>query len=94
LKILDLIWLDEIVDKLIQKHHVEPREVVEILKSKPHFRYIEKGHRKGENVYAAMGQTRNGRYLIVFFVLKKEGQALVISAREMTNAERKRYEEK
>jgi hypothetical protein len=32
-----------------------------------HFRFVEKGHRRGENVYSAMGQTSGGRYLIVFF---------------------------
>jgi len=32
----------------------------------PYFRFVEKGHRSGENVYAARGQTKNGRYLIVF----------------------------
>lgn len=94
LKISDIVWLDEIVDKLAQKHNLEPEEIVEVLQSKPSFRYVEKGHRKGEDVYSAMGQTGSGRYLIVFFVLKKTGQALVVSARNMTNAEKKRYEEK
>ena len=94
LEINEIIWLDEIVDKLIQKHGVEPGEVMEVLRSKPHFRYVEKGHRKGEGVYAAMGRTRSGRKLIIFFVLKDGGKALVISAREMTDAERKKYDEK
>jgi hypothetical protein len=39
-----------------------------------------------------MGQTQSGRYLIIFFILKKKRDALVLSAREMTRAERKRYE--
>jgi hypothetical protein len=55
---------------------------------------LEKGHRRGENVYAALGQTRAGRYMIVFFVRKKTNEALVVSARDMTAAERKRYEKK
>jgi uncharacterized DUF497 family protein len=54
--------------------------------------YISEGHRRGENVYAAMGQTLAGRYLIIFFVLKTDHRALVVSARDMAPAERNRYE--
>jgi len=45
--------------------------VKEILNQRSHFRFAEKGHRKGEDVYAAMGQTYAGRYLTIFFVYKK-----------------------
>jgi hypothetical protein len=31
---------------------------------------MSKGQVKGENVYAAYGQTDGGRYLIVFYILK------------------------
>jgi uncharacterized DUF497 family protein len=94
LKIKRIIWLDKIVEKLIQKHHVSQNEVKEVLDSKPYFRFVEKGHREGENVYAAMGQTISGRYLIVFFVYKKDGNALILSARDMTHAERRKYEQR
>ena len=93
MKIKSLVWLDEVIEKLSQKHNVSPHEVKEILESEPHFRFVEKGHRQGENVYSALGQTRGGRYLIVFFVYKKGGGVLVLSARDMTPRERKRYEE-
>jgi uncharacterized DUF497 family protein len=62
-----LIWIDEIIDKLAKKHNVSQDEVWEILSNRPYFRFVEKGHRSGENVYAALGQTESGRYLIVFF---------------------------
>ena len=94
MKIKGLIWVDEIIDKLDRKHHVDQREVFEVLTNRPHFRFIEKGHRPGENVYAALGQTKNGRYLIVFFIYKKDGRAVILSARDMTSTERKRYEER
>jgi len=93
LKIKSLIWLDEVIEKLSRKHNVSPDEVKEILESDPHFRFVEKGHRERENVYSALGQTQGGRYLIIFFVYKKGGGALVLSARDMTPRERKRYEE-
>ena len=66
-------------------------EVREVLEDHPHFRFVEKGHRRGENVYACLGRTKSGRYLIIFFIFKKDGRAIVLSARDMMPAERKRY---
>jgi hypothetical protein len=43
LKIKSLVWLDEVIEKLSQKHNVRPHEVKEILESGPHFRFVEKG---------------------------------------------------
>jgi len=57
LKIREIIWLEDIVEKLEKKHSVRQNEVIEVLENKPKFRFVEKGHRKGENVYAALGQT-------------------------------------
>ena len=94
MKIRRLIWLDEIIEKLLRKHNVRQHEVREILSNQPYFRFVEKGHRLGENVYAAMGQTKGGRHLIIFFAYKKDKSALILSARDMTDAERKRYEQR
>ena len=79
------------MQKLIWKHSVETKEFREIFLNNPKFRLIEKGHRKDENVYAAFGQTDAGRYLACYFVYKKDNRALVLSARNMTDAEKKRY---
>ena len=94
MNISGIIWLQDIVEKLKWKHNVNEYEVIELLENNPKFRYIEKGYQKGENVYAALGQTTAGRYLIVFFVYKKTKQALIVSARDMTNKERKKYGKK
>jgi uncharacterized protein len=94
LRISGIVWLEEIVDKLLQKHNVTTTEVREVFQNCRHFRFIEKGHRRDENVYSALGRTEEGRYLAVFFVRKKDHQALILSAREMTGAERSRYEKK
>jgi len=48
----------------------------------------------GESVYWALGQTDSGRYLTIFFIHKRGGKALPISARDMNAEERKRYEKK
>lgn len=92
--IIDLIWLAPIVQKLWQKHGVSQAEVKEVFLGRPRFRFVENGHRPGENVYAAMGRTTGGRYLICFFVYKKDRRALIVSARDMTPSERRRYEKK
>lgn len=94
MRITGFIWLEEILEKLERKHHVHENEVVEVFLSNPRFRFVENGHRPGENVYAAMGKSEAGRHLIVFFVLKSDNRALPLSARNMTDAERKRYERK
>ena len=84
MKISGFIWLDEIVQE----------EVSDIFANTPRFYFVEKGNRKDENVYVAFGQTDRGRYLVVFFIYKKNQQAFILSARDMTKAERKRYGKK
>lgn len=91
MEIFDLIFLDNIVEKLARKHGIQPEEVREVFRRVRVFRFIEKGNRQNENVYAAYGQTGAGRYLTVFFIYKEDRNALILSARDMTNAERRRY---
>lgn len=80
-----------ISDKLAFKHHVEIHEVEEVLTGKPKFRFVEKGEREDENVYMALGQTEAGRYLTVLFIYKKTREALILSARDMAEKEKKIY---
>jgi hypothetical protein len=53
LEIFDLIFLDNIVEKLARKHGIQPEEVREVFRRVRVFRFIEKGNRQNENVYAA-----------------------------------------
>jgi len=94
MKIKGIIWLDSVIDKINTKHGVLQDEARQILQGRSVFRFVEKGYRRGENVYAALGQTKAGRYLIVFFVYKADQRILILTARDMTIAERKRYEKK
>lgn len=87
-----VIWKVQFIEKFESKHGVYTDEVEEVLFSNPHIRLFGKGHVKGENLYAAYGQTRTGRYLTIFFILKNQTAALPISARDMTQAERKYYD--
>ena len=86
-----IIWLRNVVDKLVIKHHVETDEVEEVLIGKPKFRFVEKGERAGEGVYMALGQTEAGRYLTILFIYKTSKEALILSARDMAEKERRLY---
>ncbi len=88
----DFIWLPDIVEKLAWKHHVTQDEVEEVFFNNPQFRFVEKGYRAGEDVYATLGQSDAGRYLIVFFVNKPNHMALIVSVRDMDAKERRQYE--
>ena len=90
----DFVWLSDIVEKLAVKHHVTQEEAEEVFFNRPRYRFVESGYRAGEDVYAASGQTDAGRYLVVFFIHKKDHAALILSARDMDNRERRRYERK
>ncbi|MCX7047196.1 MAG: BrnT family toxin [Candidatus Sumerlaeota bacterium] len=91
MRLTGIIWLRNIVDKLEAKHNVTTGEIEEALDSARHFGLVEKGDVEGENLYAARGRTQAGRYLIIFFILKTSGEALIISARDMTRRERRNY---
>ncbi len=90
----DFIWLEDIVEKLYEKHAVEVDEVEQVFERKPRYFRGPKGLRAGENVYYAFGQTAGGRYLVIIFIKKKDGRVLILSAREMTENERQRYQRK
>ena len=88
---LDFIWLDEVVDKLEVKHQVSPTEVEQVFAGRHKVKKMHKGHFRGEDVYRALGRTLAGRYLAVFFIRKRSGAALILSARDMDKKERRSY---
>lgn len=72
----------------LAKHQVEPDEVEEVFALSPHIR------RTREMRYLAYGTTANGRYLTVVFRHKGRGIVRVITARNMTQREKKLYKER
>ncbi|MBM4027130.1 MAG: BrnT family toxin [Planctomycetes bacterium] len=92
MRITDIVWKERVVRKLGEKHGVSTAEAEEVLLSGPLVRKMAKGHVQGEDVYAALAQIDSGRRLIVFFINKKHGLALPISARDMSLSERRYYE--
>jgi len=67
-------------------------EVEEVLDLKPMIRRGPRGKRKGENLYKAYGQTFAGRYLFVVFIYKLDRRALILSARDMDEKERRLFQ--
>jgi uncharacterized DUF497 family protein len=91
LEISRIVWLEDIVEKLVWKHGVEEHEVIEVLENKPHFQRKEEGFKPGEDVYAAFGRTNTDRLLSVFFVYTRDARAIIVSARDMSEKERRKY---
>ncbi|MBP7960795.1 MAG: BrnT family toxin [Caldilineaceae bacterium] len=91
MRIHRIIWLPDIVEKIDRKHGVEPWEVEEVLSGWVTARKVARGRVRGEDVYLTLGRSLAGRYLSVFFILKTDGAALPISARDMDRKERKLY---
>ncbi|MFZ0546681.1 MAG: BrnT family toxin [Candidatus Promineifilaceae bacterium] len=89
--IQNIIWLYSVEAKIIDKHNVWPEEVEEVLRGKLHIRFMEKGHRPGEDLYAAFGQSDDGRYLAVFYIRKTADTVIIVTARDMTSKEKNRY---
>jgi uncharacterized DUF497 family protein len=90
----EIIWVERFEWKIWCKHHVTRDEVEDIFNSNPQFFFVEKGDCQDENLYLAAGQTRAGRFLVVWFVYKRGKNALPISARQMTPQEKRRYGKK
>jgi uncharacterized DUF497 family protein len=90
-QIKSLIWLPDVIEKLEVKHGVIVEEVEEVFELGPTFRRGPRGKRRGENLYKAYGQTETGRYLFIVFIYKLNGKALILSARDMTDKERRLY---
>ncbi len=92
--IAGIIWLQIIVEKLAQKHHITKNEVEQVFVNNLQYRFLEQGRIEGENVFAAYGRTEAGRYVTVIFIFKIGNLALIISARDMDKKERKQYGKK
>jgi hypothetical protein len=91
LEISRIVWLEDIVEKLRWKHNVEETEVIEVLANHPRFVWKEAGFVRGEDIYAAFGRTNLNRPLSVFFVYTKDQKAVIVSARDMSEKERRKY---
>ena len=78
--------------KILSKHSVTAREVREVFSNAYAKPKLYRSDRVRE-AYVAYGRTLSGRYLMVAFFLYTS-RAKVITARELTATERRRYERK
>ncbi len=90
MKINELIWPEDRVEH-IANHGVTPEEVEETCFGTS---LVQRAKSEGENpVYYVLGQTDAGRYLFCLVIQFAEGRGYPITARPMTDKEKRRYKE-
>ena len=88
LRIESFHWLEWVVEKIVEKHGVTPEEVEEAFFHPPY-----KVRRTASDKYQLFGRANDGRYLFVVFAWV-EHSVKVITARDMTDAERRYFQHK
>ncbi len=83
-------WDDGNITKNWDKHDVSPGECEQIFFNKPLIVKRDSKHSKFENRYYALGRTNTDRLLFAVFTVRKD-KIRIISARDMTIMETKRY---
>ncbi len=78
-------WWDEENIEHIADHGAEPYEAEEVIDHAMLVRKVDQGK------YIAFGQTDHGRYLIVVFAPKLNQRLRVVTTRDMTAAEKRRF---
>lgn len=87
-KAREIRWTQESEDH-IAEHDVSPDEVEQVIYTRP--RWIKKGREGTEEVY---GTTNAGRYLLVILSESQDGPNYVVTARNMTDSERRTFRRK
>ena len=80
---------DEIQEK-IEYRGISIDDICEVFRQKPVV-HVDGRDRFGNKKYFAWGQTQAGRYLFIVFVPERPADARIISARDMTEREKKRH---
>ena len=91
MKFREVVWRHQFVEKIKNKHLLDPHEVEEVLQRRPLVRRQERGHRPGQDLYAVYGQTESGRKVVAFVIRIAPLVAMPVSARDMTSGERSYY---
>jgi len=86
MRIEGILWSEESELHIWSRHRVSPEEVEAAAYSAG---LVVKG--RGRDVYEVFGKTEAGRYLVIVIRLLEHSLAAVITAREMSAAERRRY---
>ena len=87
-RIEGFIWREWVVEKITERHGVEPEEAEEAFFNPPY-----KVRRAGSGKYQLFGRSEGSRYLFIVFAW--QGRRIrVITARDVTDAERRYYRRK
>ena len=88
MQIHELIWPEDRIEH-IARHGVAPDEVDEVCFSKS---LVRRAKSQGDNpVYYILGQTEAGRYLFCMVIHFPDGNGYPITARPMTDREKRNY---
>jgi len=82
----DLYWDEQNIEH-IARHRVTPDEAERAVFSS--MSRIRKG--RGQNIYYVLGRTDSGRYLFVVLKMWRDGIGRIITARDMSDKERRWY---
>ncbi len=75
----------------IKGHGVTPEEVEDVCFGNA---FVQRARSQGQNpVYYVLGQTAAGRYLFCVVIQFPDGKAYPVTARTMTDSERRRYKQ-
>ena len=85
-------WDDGNVTKNWETHDVSEAECEQVFFNRPLVARRDTGHSDIEARFYVLGRTDSGRLLFVAFTIRHE-KVRVISARDMTRAERQRYQQ-
>lgn len=88
MRIHEFVWPQDRIDH-IAAHGITPDEVEEVCFGTA---FVQRARSEGENpVYYVLGQTAAGRYLFCVVIRFPDGKGYPITARPMTEQERRRY---
>jgi hypothetical protein len=88
MRIQEFIWPEDRIDHIAQ-HDVTPEEVEEVCFGKA---FVQRAKSEGRNpVYYVLGQTEASRYVFCVVIRFSDGKGYPITARPMTDKERRRY---
>jgi uncharacterized protein len=81
-----LLWDDDTIEHIWERHHLGIDEVDDAFRDPEALIHTSKYHRQ-----VIYGQTGGGRYLTIIVEPISRKEAWLITARDMTDSERKRY---
>lgn len=82
----EILWTEDSEDHIWTRHRVLADEVEQVVNTRP--RWVRRGKEDTEQLY---GVTDAGRYLLVVLSEAQDGRDFVVTARDMTDDERRTF---